>query len=48
MRNNKQHGWKGNALKRKQVKRAIARKFPEGDPRAEALFDLVKRHDEYS
>lgn len=48
VRNNKQHGWKGNALKRKQVKRAIARKFPEGDPRADALFDLVKRHDEYS
>ena len=49
VRNNKQHGWKGNALKRKQVKRAIARKFTDGDdPRIDTLFELVSRHDEYN
>lgn len=49
VRNNKQHGWKDNALKRKQVKRAIARKFTDGDdPRIDTLFELVSRHDEYN
>ncbi|GGD30259.1 restriction endonuclease subunit R [Microbacterium faecale] len=47
VRNVKQHGWKGNGLKRKQVLRAIRRHVPEGD-RAEEVLDLLQRRDEYA
>lgn len=46
VRNNKQHGWKENALKRKQVERAIKRVIP-GDARAPEVFELIRNRDEY-
>ncbi|GAB2513225.1 type I restriction endonuclease subunit R [Paramicrobacterium agarici] len=47
VRNSKRHGWKDNALKRKQVLRAIARSLPDGDDRVDAVFDLMRSRDEY-
>ncbi|MBO9044400.1 type I restriction endonuclease subunit R [Curtobacterium flaccumfaciens] len=48
VRNVKQHGWKENPFKRRQVERAIVRSMPSGDHRAEALFNLIRARDEYS
>ncbi|MFJ3394921.1 type I restriction endonuclease subunit R [Leifsonia aquatica] len=48
VRNNKQHGWKENPFKLRQVERAIARALPKSDARVEALFNLVRARDEYN
>lgn len=47
VRNTKRHGWKENALKRKQVERAIARAMPT-DSRAATVFELVRSRIEYN
>ncbi|WXF92389.1 HsdR family type I site-specific deoxyribonuclease [Curtobacterium flaccumfaciens pv. flaccumfaciens] len=48
VRNSKQHGWKENPFKRRQVERAIVRSLPSGDARAEASFNLMRARDEYN
>jgi type I restriction enzyme R subunit len=47
VRNNKRHAWKDNALKRKQVERAIVRAMP-ADTRVAEVFDLIRNRDEYN
>lgn len=48
VRNNKQHGWKDNRLKAKQVKRAIARTLPGDDLRPDLIFNVIRVHDDYN
>ena len=47
VRHTKPHGWVGNSLKEKRVKRAIERELPEDFERLDELMDLVRARDEY-
>lgn len=47
IRHTKPHGWIGNVLKEKKVKRAIARELPGDFDRLDDLFDLVRARHEY-
>lgn len=47
IRHTKPHGWVGNSLKEKKVRRAIQRELPDEFDRIDELMDLVRARHEY-
>ncbi|MDN6523566.1 MAG: hypothetical protein L0K43_09805, partial [Bifidobacterium crudilactis] len=49
IQNNKDHGWAGNPMKERALKRSLRRELPDGFEveRLDALVKLLKEHDEY-